>query len=522
MRHVPGPLHDVMKKQADQCVLVVMLACYCSSLGDRSSQMASASSDRFSVAIVTVFDQGPWVDMCQYLGMAATPGKLYGNIKIGSLKCTLRDIVEDDQALSKVPQVKSQICFSRRTRCSFRQLLVLIKSLRYVDEEIVAVLQDPTGEIEGYFHRELVEQLGPALAAGVGVLLYKVSVFTPTDAPVTGKRKSYLNITPRNVRRVFVTKEQANSSSSDATVALFNQAKQDEAEDDSDNDDYDDSQSTSSQQAGRQLLQHNAIRDTSAELTFLSQRQVIHRNPPVRVDPAAAATAKKGKRGKKAAGKTQENSTGLGRWQWSKLLKKNADNNPDEASSAAAQPRQDTDVSLDASSRLASLISRQSSRNSRNMPEAKAKDLDARLRALQTKALLEERDWDEEARKLYEFEDKFLRDTLLEGNILTGWGEPRTAPVRFHNAGVRKRKRERQEATAMAAAERAGKRYVPIAAELTVEEQLKVDRHRLASYSSLTSAAEPLHATLDERERQLAQARSKKPRKEQTGGASAK
>ncbi|RLN91427.1 hypothetical protein BBJ28_00021227 [Nothophytophthora sp. Chile5] len=398
------------------------------------------------------------------------------------------------------------------------------------DRFSVVIATDPTGEIEGYFHRELVEQLGPALAAGVGVLLYKVSVFTPTDAPVTGKRKSYLNITPRNVRRVFVTKEQANSSSSDATVTLFNQAKQDEAEEDSDNDDCDDSQSTSSQQAGRQFLQHNAIRDTSAELTFLSQRQVIHRNPPVRVDPAAAATAKKGKRGKKAAGKTQENSTGLGRWQWSKLLKKNADNNPDEPSPAAAQLNQDADASFDASSRLASLISKQSSRNSirpytihsRNMPEAKAKDLDARLRALQTKALLEERDWDEEARKLYEFEDKFLRDTLLEGNILTGWGEPRTAPVRFRNAGVRKRKRERQEAAAMAAAERAGKSYVPIAAELTVEEQLKVDRHRLASYSSLTSAAEPLHATLDERERQLAQAKSKKPRKEQTGGASAK
>ncbi|RLN47795.1 hypothetical protein BBJ29_007253 [Phytophthora kernoviae] len=97
------------------------------------------------------------------------------------------------------------------------------------------------------------------------------------------------------------------------------------------------------------------------------------------------------------------------------------------------------------------------------------KDLDARLRALQAKTAVEEGDWIEQGRKLYEFEDKFLRDTLLEGNIMTGWGEPRTAPVRFRNAGVRKRKRERQEA----AAERAGKPQGPSTPTLSAKEQLK-------------------------------------------------
>lgn len=44
------------------------------------SRIASADSDRFSVAIATVFDHGPWVHMCQYLGMPAVSGTLYGAV----------------------------------------------------------------------------------------------------------------------------------------------------------------------------------------------------------------------------------------------------------------------------------------------------------------------------------------------------------------------------------------------------------------------------------------------------------
>lgn len=57
-----------------------------------------------------------------------------------------------------------------------------------------------------------------------------------------------------------------------------------------------------------------------------------------------------------------------------------------------------------------------------------AKDLDAQLRALRAKAQDEERDWVEQGCKLYEFEEKFLRDTLLEGNVLTGWGSRARRP----------------------------------------------------------------------------------------------
>uniref|UniRef100_A0AAV1UF21 Homologous recombination OB-fold protein OB-fold domain-containing protein n=1 Tax=Peronospora matthiolae TaxID=2874970 RepID=A0AAV1UF21_9STRA len=337
MRHVPGPLQEVMKKRADQLG---------NSQGDHN-RIASVNSDRFSVAIATVFDHGPWIHMCQHLGLPAVAGTLYGSVKMRSLKYTVQSIVDDDEALAKVPQ-----------------LLVLLKSVRYVDEEIVAVLHDPTGEVEGYFHRELVDQLGPALVGGVGVLLYKVSVFTPTDAPVTGRRKSYLNITPRNVRRIFVTKDSSNVVKIEEIVNSFNKEKENQSQHESDQDDYEDNVESKSEQARRQLLQRSTVRDTSAELTLLSQRQVIHRNPPVR-DPAAATTTQttKSKRGKSAATrKAQDHDSGLGKWQWSKLLKKTSGDDGGESTTGSNRTKERQGF-LNASSRLVSLLTKQNERS---------------------------------------------------------------------------------------------------------------------------------------------------------------
>ncbi|KAI9913776.1 hypothetical protein PsorP6_004989 [Peronosclerospora sorghi] len=358
MRQVPGPLQDVMKKRAHEL--------------DESQgsfrRIVNEKSDRFSVAITTVFDQGPWVKMCQYLGMPAVSGSLYGSIKISALKNTVQGIAEDDEALAKVPL-----------------LLVLIKSVRCIEDEIVAVLhvleflfkvrggfsnRDPTGEIEGYFHRELVERLGPALIAGVGILLYKVSVFTPTEAPVGGLRKSYLNITPRNVRRVFVAENSIKVETVDDPVKLFNEKKEVEYEQESDNDDYDNNNASRSEQAACQILQHSSIRDTSAELTFLSQRQVIHRNPPVRADSsvAMANSNKNSKRDKGAtASKSQDHESGVGKWQWSKLLKKTNDASIDE-SGTDSRRTQERQGLLDASTRLVDLITKRNAANRASSP----------------------------------------------------------------------------------------------------------------------------------------------------------
>ncbi|TDH67068.1 hypothetical protein CCR75_007894 [Bremia lactucae] len=344
MRQVPGPLQELLKKRADQME---------NSQGDYN-RVESANSDQHSATIATIFDQGPWVEMCQYLGMPAVSGQLYGSVRVGNLM-SIGSFVEVDEALTMI-----------------HQLLVLIKSMRYVDEDIVAVLHDPTGEIEGYFHKELVEQVGPALVAGVGVLLNKVSVFTPTDAPVTGRRKSYLNITPRNLRRIFATNEQ-NRSNSLNIIELFNKEKEIESSQESDHDDYDNNFASRSEVAARQLLKHSTVRDTSAELSFLSQRQVIHRNPPVRVDPTATSSAKKekGMTNKRATFYTSnESGNGLGKWQWSQLLRKTTN----VGSNAETVRVHERECFMDASSRLVSLITKQQNAKSRTSSILPLKD----------------------------------------------------------------------------------------------------------------------------------------------------
>lgn len=43
-----------------------------------SGSMSVNSSGHSVVAITTVFDQGPWVSMCDYIGLDTVSGKLYG------------------------------------------------------------------------------------------------------------------------------------------------------------------------------------------------------------------------------------------------------------------------------------------------------------------------------------------------------------------------------------------------------------------------------------------------------------
>lgn len=221
--------------------------------------------------------------------------------------------------------------------------------------------QDPTGEIEGYFHRDIVEQLGPALGAGTGVLLRQVSVFTPTDATSVGRRKSYLNIIPRNLQRVFLPKSQV--SSYGATVDTYNKERAALVEVEVTNDETNRAQEAEEQR----LLQHDALRHASTELSYLSQRQVVHRNPPVRLDPSEAATEGGGKGKSKKSKKKDESSSGLGKWQWNQLVKRKSTNADSSAPSRTVFSNGgggDSNVSSSASqllptSRFTALLSRQ-------------------------------------------------------------------------------------------------------------------------------------------------------------------
>lgn len=120
------------------------------------------------------------------------------------------------------------------------------------------------------------------------------------------------------------------------------------------------------------------------------------------------------------------------------------------------------------------------------------RELEERLRAVDAQLQVEERDWHDEERKLFELEETYLRETVAHGNVFTGWGEAKTAGVRFRNAALRKKKRERQDPLLAA-----------VPPTLSAEEQLKVDKNRLASYSSITSPAEAIRDTLEARQKKM-------------------
>ncbi|TMW62636.1 hypothetical protein Poli38472_005254 [Pythium oligandrum] len=283
MRPVPGPLHDVMKQQQAELQ---------QSMDDFGGEMLSGRSNGHAVHISTVFDDGTWVDMCSALGLGTTPGELYGGVKMSSLRHTISHILEDDQSSPKIPR-----------------LLALIKSMRYVDEEIVAVLHDPTSEMEAYFHRDLVEQVGPALVVGTAIVLRQVSVFAPTDATIGGTQKRYLNVIPRNVERVFVSSTIAASFGN--MVQSFNeaQAKAIEAEKERE------AEAPEPEERPEHVFAHVDVRNTTNELSFISQRQVVQRHQPVRPQEGSNASGSADKDGQ---------GSGLGRWQWQQLVQQNS------------------------------------------------------------------------------------------------------------------------------------------------------------------------------------------------------
>jgi hypothetical protein len=56
------------------------------------SAFASGNSDRYSIAVSTVFDDGAWVDMCNFLGMETSPGRVYGKTFSSYMIMTVEDL----------------------------------------------------------------------------------------------------------------------------------------------------------------------------------------------------------------------------------------------------------------------------------------------------------------------------------------------------------------------------------------------------------------------------------------------
>uniref|UniRef100_UPI00398F3CFB homologous recombination OB-fold protein n=1 Tax=Pristiophorus japonicus TaxID=55135 RepID=UPI00398F3CFB len=124
------------------------------------------------------FGRGPWAAMKAEL-----------RLDEGDAGCFLRSysivMVLRKAALKQLPKGKVP------------NMAVLVKSLTRTNTDASAVFKDPSGEMQGTIHRQLLIEQPNNLKAGTVLHLKQVGVFSPS------LRNHYLNITPNNVIRIY-------------------------------------------------------------------------------------------------------------------------------------------------------------------------------------------------------------------------------------------------------------------------------------------------------------------------------
>ncbi|XP_057716473.1 homologous recombination OB-fold protein isoform X2 [Corythoichthys intestinalis] len=115
------------------------------------------------------FSSGPWAAMKAEMGLDERNPVCF--LRSYSVVMVLRKAALKQLNKNKVPN-----------------MAVMLKSINHTHTDAKAVFKDPTGEIQGTFHRRLLEER-------LGEL--KVGVFSPSH------RNHYLNVTPKNLLRVY-------------------------------------------------------------------------------------------------------------------------------------------------------------------------------------------------------------------------------------------------------------------------------------------------------------------------------
>ncbi|XP_048416694.1 uncharacterized protein hrob isoform X1 [Stegostoma tigrinum] len=124
------------------------------------------------------FGRGPWATMKAELRLDEEDADCF--LRSYSIVMVLRKAALKQLPKGKVPK-----------------MAVLVKSLIRTNTDASAVFKDPSGEMQGTIHRQLlVEQLNN-LKVGTVLLLKQVGVFSPS------LRNHYLNITASNVIRIY-------------------------------------------------------------------------------------------------------------------------------------------------------------------------------------------------------------------------------------------------------------------------------------------------------------------------------
>lgn len=121
------------------------------------------------------FTKAPWIVMLQNLNLF---GLYKGENNIKKLKFNI------------------EYATTKGYRDKIPLLVVLVKKFSASESDASVIIKDPTGEMEGTVHKQVLE-LFPDISSGSVLVLRKVAIFSPT------LYSHYLNITSSNIVCVF-------------------------------------------------------------------------------------------------------------------------------------------------------------------------------------------------------------------------------------------------------------------------------------------------------------------------------
>lgn len=124
------------------------------------------------------FTRGPWVAMTTELELDSAQS--HDDLSQYNIAAMLKKANKRRLKKGKIPYLK-----------------VLLKTITHSGISATAVVKDPTGEMLGTFHCQVIKDHKDDLVPGCGLILRQVSVLTPSP------RRHYLNITLDNIVRLY-------------------------------------------------------------------------------------------------------------------------------------------------------------------------------------------------------------------------------------------------------------------------------------------------------------------------------
>ncbi|KAK1160387.1 hypothetical protein AOXY_G20570 [Acipenser oxyrinchus oxyrinchus] len=177
-RRFPGPAGILPKQLIGRNLEEVMVSAPQTPAHGALAKLQPQQSPSSQQTVEDEFERGPWTAMKTELGLDEKNPSSF--LRTYSIIMVLRKAALKQLPKNKVPN-----------------MAVMVKSLARTNSDARAVFRDPTGEMQGTVHRQLLEERQPELKSGAVLLLKQVGVFSPSH------RNHYLNVTPNNLLRIY-------------------------------------------------------------------------------------------------------------------------------------------------------------------------------------------------------------------------------------------------------------------------------------------------------------------------------